>query len=626
VATRETETLKRRKAPGSGDRRAALGGPFRLAAACAAAVLVLAAAGRPQTPILTLNEVKPGLQGKGRSVFQGNRVEEFDAEILGILPNVLPKRSIILVRLKGRGLEDSGIIQGMSGSPVYVDGKLVGAIAYGFSFSKEPIAGLTPIEEMLGLSAQSETAPVSFASRRLPVGKLSLEDFGALFADVFGPRPSLKTDGRLLRPIGIPVLFRGLNLGGLEPYRPVLARMGFSPLAAGQSAEKATDVDAALITLGGGDPVAIQLVGGDVDVSALGTVTHVDGGRVFAFGHPLYNLGPVDYPMAKAEVLAVIPSLDASFKLAVPRSVVGTFVQDRSSGAYGELGKKPSPIPVNIKLGGGLFGNREYRLQVVNDRILGPFFTSMVLRMILNDAERALGDLALELNGNVFLENGQSVRLEDLFSGNFDAAVGDLSSLVLAVTYFLANNEFQNLGVYRLDLDIRASERARSGQLDKVVLDRYEAVPGEAIGLKLFLRTFRGEVNVQEFQIPAPHLPAGEEFQIVIGDASVMQRLEAGQYRGSDFFPRSLGHLVRLLNNLRKNNRVYVKVLAAQPGVFLKGEEMSNLPATVKSLFTSPRASASKALEITRSTVAEYQLAVPFVFEGSARIPLVIKK
>lgn len=600
--------------------------PLRSAAAAAAAVLALAATLRPQTPIMSLAEVKPGLLGKGRSVFRGTNVEEFEAEILGVLPNVLPKRNIILARLKGRGLEESGIIQGMSGSPVYVDGKLIGAVAYGFSFSKEPIAGLTPIEEMLNLSVPSETPPVSFASRRMPVGKIGLEDYGTLFADVFGPRPPLQADGRLMRPIGIPVLFRGLNLGGLERYRSVLAGMGFSPVASAQSALPVQDPASAAVSLRGGDPVAIQLVGGDVDVSALGTVTHVDGRRVFAFGHPLYNLGPVEYPMAKAEVLTVIPSLEASFKLGVPRALVGTFLQDRSSGAYGELGRKPGSVPVNVKLSGGPFGAKEYKLQVVNDRILGPFFTSMVLGMILRDAERALGDLALELSGDVFLENGQSVHLEDLFSGNFDNASGELANLILAVAYFLANNEFESLGLFRLDLEIRASERPRTSQLEKVVLDKYEAAPGEVLGLKLFLRTFRGDLNLQEFQIPAPNLPAGSEFQIVIGDSGVMQQIEMGQYRGAEFFPRSLGHLIRLLNNLRKNNRVYVKVLASQPGIFLKGEELSNLPTTVRSLFTSPRASASNALEITRSTLAEYQIPVPFVFKGAARIPLTIKK
>ncbi|OGD11089.1 MAG: hypothetical protein A2Y86_08415 [Candidatus Aminicenantes bacterium RBG_13_62_12] len=611
---------------GPGGKRRALSITARRAAASAAAVLVLAAALRPQTPILTLNEVKPGLLGKGRSVFQGSRVEEFDAEILGVLPNVLPKRSIILVRLKGQGLESSGIIQGMSGSPVYVDDKLVGAVAYGFSFSKEPIAGLTPIEEMLSLSAPSESPPVSFASRQIPVGKLDLEDFSALFADVFGERPPLEADGRLLRPIGIPVVFRGLNVGASERYRAVLARMGFFPVGAAQSVVPAPVMPSAPALLRAGDPVSIQLVGGDVDVSALGTVTHVDGSRVFAFGHPLYNLGPVEFPMAAAEILTVIPSLENSFKLGVPRSVVGTFVQDRSSGAYGELGRKPSLIPVNIKIGGGPFGAREYRLQVVNDRILGPFFTSMTLGLILRDAERALGDLSLELKGNVFLENGQSVRLEDLFSGNFDAAAGELANLVLAVTYFLSNNEFQSLKLFRLDLDIQASERVRANRLEKAVLDKYEAAPGEIISLRLFSRTHRGETDVQEIQIPAPNLPAGSEFQVIIGDSAAMQQVESGQYRGAEFFPRSLGHLIRLLNNLRKNNRVYVKILSSQPGVFLKGEEMSNLPSTVKSLFTSPRASASNAVEILRSTLAEYQLAVPFVFKGAARIPLTIKK
>ncbi len=372
--------------------------------------------------------------------------------------------------------------------------------------------------------------------------------------------------------------------------------------------------------------MAVQLIGGDLDMSALGTVTHVDGRKVYAFGHPLYNLGSVEYAMAKAEVLTVIPSLESSFKLAVPRSLVGTFVQDRSSGSYGELGRRPSLMPVNLKLSGGPFGAREYRLQVVNDRILGPFFTSMAVGLVLRDAERALGDLTLELRGDVYLQNGQSVHLEDLFSGNFDASAGDLANLVLAVTYFLMNNEFEGLGIFRVDLEVQASERAMTSQLEKVVLDKYEAAPGEAIGVKVFLRTYRGETSLQEVQIPAPNLPAGAAFQVVIGDAASIQALETAQFGKAEFVPRNLNQLVRLLNNLRKNNRVYIKVLAARPGLFLRGEELSNLPPTIKALFSSPRAAGSRAQATILSTLAEYQLPVPVVFNGLARIPLSIKK
>jgi hypothetical protein len=585
----------------------------------------LAAAAWPETTILPLDQVKPGLVGKGRSVFKGSRVEEFEAEILGVLPNALPKRSIILARLKGQGLENSGVVQGMSGSPVYVDGRLVGAVAYSFPYSKEPIAGLTPIEEMLSLSVEPTARPASFAARNIPMGKIGLEEYCLLFPDIFGPRLSVEAGGRPLLPLGIPLMCGGLSGRAVERVKPALARMGFLPMSAGQvSAGPGLAADSA--SLQAGDPVSVQLVGGDLDISGLGTVTHVDGRKVYAFGHPMYNLGPVEYGMARADVLTVVPSLESSFKLGAPGALVGTFVQDRSSGAYGELGRLPSLIPVNIKLSGGPYPGREYKIQVVNDRILGAFFTGSALAMILSDAERALGDLSLSLQGDLYLDNGLSVHLEDLYSGSFDSAVNDLAGLVLAVVYFLSNNEFQNLGLFRLDLDIQAVEKPKACLLEKVLLDRYEAAPGEPVNIKIFLRTYRGEVNVQEIQVPAPNLPTGSSFQLVVGDAASMQELEMGQYRDSEFVPRSLEQLIRLLNNLRKNNRVYLKVLSSRPGLFLKGEEMSNLPLTVKSLFASPRASASNAREIGFSTLGEYQLPIPYVFKGMARIPMKIKK
>jgi hypothetical protein len=417
-----------------------------------------------------------------------------------------------------------------------------------------------------------------------------------------------------------------LSSRAVDRMRPVLARMGFLPMSAGQVSAVPGPADDSLSTLRAGDPVSVQLVTGDLDISGLGTVTHVEGRKVYAFGHPMYNLGPVEYGMARADVLTVIPSLETSFKLAAPGPLVGTFIQDRTSGAYGELGRMPSFIPVNIKLSGGPYPAREYKLQVVNDRILGAFFTGSALAMILSDTERALGDLSLSLQGDLYLDNGRSVHLEDLYSGNFDSAVNNLASLVLAVVYFLSNNEFQNLGLFRLDLDIQAAEMPKACLLEKVLADRYEAAPGETINIKIFLRTYRGEMDVQEIQVPAPNLPTGSSFQLVLGDAASMQKVEMGQYRNLEFVPRSLEQLIRLLNHLRKNNRVYLKVLSSRPGLFLKGEEMSNLPLTMKSLFTSPRASASNATEIGLSTLNEYQLPIPYVLTGMVSIPMKIKK
>jgi hypothetical protein len=351
----------------------------------------------------------------------------------------------------------------------------------------------------------------------------------------------------------------------------------------------------------------------------------VDGDKVLAFGHPFYNLGAVDFPMTRVDVLTVVPSLQSSFKLAATGPMVGRISQDRSAGAFGELGKAPRVIPVRVNLSSGPSARKEFAFRVVNDRILSPALVNMALSSIFTTEERSYGNITLDFDGDVYLDNGASVHLEDLFSGNYDNPSSSLSGIVAAVVYYLTNNEFKDVGIFRIDLNVRASEEARLCNLDKVLLDKYEASPGERIRIKTYYRTFKEEGLVEEVTIQTPELPAGSEFYLVVGDAAAMQQIERSQYRTQDFAPRDLEQLIRLLGSLRKNNRIYFKVMAAKPGLFLKGEELPNLPPTLKSMFASPRASASSQTELTRSTLSEYQLPVPYVFRGAAVIPIKIR-
>jgi hypothetical protein len=232
----------------------------------------------------------------------------------------------------------------------------------------------------------------------------------------------------------------------------------------------------------------------------------------------------------------------------------------------------------------------------------------------------------LELDGDIYLDNGMSVHLEDFFSSNFDNSVINISNLLTAVVYLLTNNEFRDLGIHRIDLAIDASEELKLSHLEKVWLDKYEVSPGERIKIKVYSRTFRGESIVQTVEIGAPSLPSGSEFSLVIGDAESMHQIEMSQYKTEAFMPRSLEQLIRLLSNLRKNNRIYFKIIASKPGLFLKGEEMPNLPPSMKAMFSSPRAAASYPTELNKSTLSEYQLPLPYVFKGAAVIPIKIKK
>jgi len=577
-------------------------------------------------PTLPLDQVKAGMKGKGKTVFEESKVEDFDVEILGVLYNFEPKKSIIVAKLNSAILEKSGVIQGMSGSPVYIDGKLVGAVAYNFgAFTKEAIVGITPIGEMLAISAKD--LPKSSFVPRLAVRKyLSLEELFELKKDIFLPKSSSISEGQAINTLLVPLIFNGFSSRVFETVRPFFSKSGFSPIRGGLSGQPLEKISVPDLSLQGGDPVAIQLVEGDMSIAAVGTVTYVDGSRVLAFGHPIYNLGAVDYAMTKAKVMTVIPNLATSFKLATPDTLVGRFLQDRSSGLLGELGKLPQLVPVNIRIfdeGGGI---KNFKIKIVRDQILTPFLVNVSLSSIISGEERAVGDLSLELDGDIYLDNGMSVHLEDFFSSNFDNSVSSISNLLTAVVYLLTNNEFRNLGIHRIDLAISAAEELKLSYLEKVWLDKYEASPGERIQIKIYFRTFRGESNLQTVEIYAPSLPSGSEFQLIVGDADSMHQIEMGQYKMGAFVPRSLEQLIRILSNLRKNNRIYFKIIASKPGLFLKGEEMPNLPPSMKSMFSSSRAAASYPTELNKSTLSEYQLPLPYVFKGVAVVPIKIKK
>jgi len=593
----------------------------------ALALLAGALAVGAATITMPLAQVKPGMKGRGKSVFQGQVIEEFEAEILGVLANASPKRNIILARLKGRGLESTGIIGGMSGSPVYIDGKLIGAVAYGFSFSKEAIAGITPIEEMLAVGATPDEPKPGAAPPVIIREGVSQEDLSGSYLQTLAARTVEGRQGLALSPLRLPLVFSGFAAGAFERARSFFAPLGFLAVRGGTGSQSQPSGTPAEPALRAGDAVGVQLVGGDLDVSAVGTATYVDGTKVLAFGHPIYNLGSVDYAMSRADVIAVMPSLESSFKLAAMGPVIGRFSQDRTPGAAGEIGVLPRLIPLNIGLQTGPGARKDFKLKLIADKFLTPALINMAVSSLVTSEERSYGDISLDFDADVFLDKGGlGVHLEDLFSGSYDNAPVSLSGLLAAVVHYLLNNEFKDVGIFRIDLNVRALEETRLAVLEKVLLDKYEVSPGEPIRLQVFYRTQREESLVEEVTVVAPALPAGSEFQLLVGDAASMQQIERSQYQIQEFVPRSLDQLVRLLSNLRRNNRIYFRIMASKPGLFLKGEELPNLPPSLKTMFASPRSSAAGPTEITRSTLSEYQLAIPYVFKGGAAIPVRIRK
>ncbi len=368
--------------------------------ALAALLVGLLAAPRAQTSVITVDELRPGMVGVGRTVFAGDQLEDFKVHILGVLRNVIaPKRDLILARLEGGPLAKTGIIAGMSGSPVYIDGRLLGAVSYALGqFATEPIAGITPIGEMTDATAMPARSPgarpvsLSWPATPRELVDIWTRDLGRARPFVDDPAQALVVSGNsevsqrlgaLLRPIAVPLIASGFDASVLEPLGGAFAAGGFVT-ASSTAAQQQGDTSAKRSRrLAPGDAVGVNLLSGDFELGATGTITHIDGDRVYAFGHPLYNLGPTEFPMTSANVLVVLPSLLQSIKLASLGEVIGTLQQDRATAVAGRLGPGPSLIPMTITLNSDRGPSRQFSFGLVRDFTFTPLLSYLAVANVL---------------------------------------------------------------------------------------------------------------------------------------------------------------------------------------------------------------------------------------------------
>ncbi|MGQ9618215.1 MAG: SpoIVB peptidase S55 domain-containing protein [Candidatus Aminicenantia bacterium] len=567
--------------------------------------------------VYPLKDVKPRLIGKGKTVFQGRKIEEFDVEILGVLKNPIPGKNLIIARLKGDVIQKANIIQGMSGSPVFVDGKFLGTVSYAFPWSTEPVAGITPAEDIISIPKTQH--PPSPSKSLIPFKKsLELSEIKKL-ASSLNPLSSENTFFH-----NIPVI---TNFGSNSSLtKSIFSLMGLSSFAfsAFDQSEKSKG------RFMEGDAIAVQLIRGDWDISAIGTVSLVEGDSFYAFGHPLFNLGSVDFPVAKAEVITVVPNQEASFKLATIGESVGRLVQDRYSGIYGKIGEFSTLIPLKLEIEKGKSGQRELKFEIVNQRLLSPIlillsiYNSLLSEFLGNDLNESNyhGDISISLQGEVIAGEGRNVKIEDYFSG--ESALLDSSILPTSIVYYLLNNEFESPRIQNIKLKVSLMENLDIMSIERVWVEGNEVEAGKSVNLKVFLKTWRGKERVEEVSIPVPKMRPGQQIEIVIADAESMYSFELKEYKGG-IMPRSMEQLIRALNNLRKNNRIYFKIRIPVQSAFLMGEEISSVPYFFKSIITSQRVSSSP-VPVLGSTIKEYQYPVDKVVKGFKVIKLKIKE
>jgi len=611
-----------------------------LAASLALVVLMLVPL-PAATARMPVDEIEAGMQGTGVTVFDGTTREQFDVHVLGVLTNVLgPRRSLVVARLEGGPLARTGVIQGMSGSPVYIDDRLVGAVSYALgSFSRDAIAGITPIEEMAATDATPLRAarrwPSAPPRRREVTHDMLVDVVASAFppARPFARRPGdvhgtglapgdVGRFGALLRPIATPLVLSGFTpeihalwaaafeAGGLVPT------VGALP---GSTVSRQNDER----PLAPGDPIGASLIQGDLALAGTGTVTLVEDGRVYAFGHPFYNLGRAQLPMTRAYVTTLLPSLAISSRLASIGPVLGTFDQDRSTGIFGNLGSGPELIPVTLSIAAADRRLRErFEFEIIDDPLFTPILTlTGVLNTFLSWTRDVAPASTYEVTGTAALggEHG-AVTFRNMFTGQSAAFRAALSATTPLMS--LLGNRFEPVAVQRIDLTIATHERPRTATLERVRVDAARIRPGDVVPVRIVARTLEGDPLESTVSVTVPRDARGP-LQLLVADAATLDRRET-QVGRQPHQARSLPQLIRALNAGRQQDRLYVQLLAARPGAVVRGQARTALPPSVLAVLDGDRAGGD-VTRLREATLGEWEVPIGYVTSGSRLLSLVVE-
>jgi hypothetical protein len=587
-------------------------------------VLISATVVAAQTETMSVDQLRPGMEGVVKTTLRGTTVEEIGAVVLGVLPNFYgPGMNVVLVKLTGEQVKNTGVANGMSGSPFYVDGKLVGALATRIGwFATEPIAGVTSIDNMLG---------VQYGGRGEP--NVSLD-----YYQIWGANEEVRRLAELLGreiPAGsgeVPArqgadsqfMTLTLNHTGLEPavaerFGPLFRQIGMELASAASSGSGVKLPDQPLQA---GMPVMIELIGGDMSLGASGTVTLVNGDTVFAFGHPIYQLGPVEWPMARAEVVTIFPSLQGSFHITNSGQVVGTFIQDRAAAAYGILGREAKTVPIEIEVKHNGSAVSQYKYRLARDLLLTPVLIDLVISNSLLATQKQYGEMSVALSGSLFLDGYEDIKIDNFYTGfNVLEQAGGLPA---AIYFFLSNNEFAPVNITGLKITLDFIEEQRIAELERVWLTKTEVKPGESFKLIMQLKPRRGkEIFLeQDYHIP-PTLQSGT-YKITVGNGEEITRQENELVKGTMKL-RDIQQMVRLINLLRPNSKLYAQVMREEEGFYFEGEFFPGLPPSKMTVITANKGD-DNFVKLLGTVVDERQMETDYVVQGVKKLSFTVRR
>jgi hypothetical protein len=546
------------------------------------------------------------MKGIGRTVMHGTKVESFDAEVLGVLKNTSPGRDMILCRLSGLGLEKTGVIAGMSGSPIYVDGKLLGAVAFAWPFGKEPIAGVTPFSQMLdfvesferrdlatrhGFTRVGLQFPINIDGKKFDVVTVS-QDF-----ESYDPRPS---DGLWMMPLQTPLVASGFTEQSLRLLGERMRAAGIIPMQGGGASVSIRNQEKNA-PLEPGGPLAIAMVTGDFDLSGIGTVTHMEGNRVYGWGHPFFGSGSCEFPLMTGYIHTIYPRQSVSFKIGSPLKSVGVINADVSTCIAGWTGKSADMVPVHMTVTSGPGESpRTYHVEVVRQRAL---MASLILTVLTNSVDMEgewPEEMTAELQTRIEVEGHPSMTMKDTFSGSSYSggrAPQALFAQAAAAVNILTYNSFKPVRINRIECETHLLPGRQTAEIEAISLDSETYSPGETLKASVYLLPYKGLRQRVAVTLPLPiDLPEGSYSATVCDDLTNVRR----QLRDNPYLtnPQNLDQVFDALTvqTSAKRTNLVVRVPLDAAGVALEGQSLPDLPPSMVQILGNTRKTGAQSL------------------------------
>lgn len=561
---------------------------------------------------MPVSEIKQGMKGYGLTVFQGTKIEKFDVTVIGVVKKVLSGRDAVMVRLSGEALGKNTVIRGMSGSPVYIDGKLIGAVSYGFDFSREPIVGVTPIVDMLDAMTpdnRKDMSPVHLSSRTQPINTEFSPDTN--FENNLDKASSITTTsggGQKMVPLIAPIALTGFSQRAEEflgdRFKPFglsvsSGAAGAMDEALGQTTSPGKENPSDAIMPGGA--VAVLLVTGDLSASATGTATTNFGGNVLAFGHPFMSAGPVDFPMATAHIHQVLPNLAVSFKVASPVKLVGSVTNDRPWSIGGKMGRFSKMIPVTYTVSDRSRGVKKvFNLNIINHADMTPELIASTAVSAIDTTHQSNSPYVVSVHTKIITDKAGTIERNDKFPGNFSAhapvdggfklkGFGDsVGASLLSMLTRITNNDFEKVAIKGVTLEIGLDDGHETARIERIALDKQQVEPGETVAINATIRPYNKSRLEQLLTVKIPRDVPDGNLLIGVGAGDQIDQLRR-RMGISDPLPENLSQVVNRIREQGQGNALEAVLALPEQSIFLDGRRLVSPPATWIKMFSSDR-------------------------------------